>query len=239
VIEDTFFRLIDELGATPAKTAGSDLLGSIRDKFGLTHVAYLGINLPLPDERNTYIVATYNPNWVARYEAQNYVAVDPVVQTGMKGILPYDWASTPRDDRRVVQLFGEAREHGVGRQGLTFPIRGSIGERAWFSINADCSNAEWQQLKKSSMRDFQMISHYFHTHVLNTEGCIKRHANLLSKPEIECLKWAAAGKTNSETGQILARSASTVRFHLETARTKLHAVNKVQAVAKAMSMQLL
>lgn len=55
----------------------------------------------------------------------------------------------------------------------------------------------------------------------------------LSKREIECLRWAAVGKTDSEIALILARSCATIRFHIHNAAQKLNAVNRSQAVFKA------
>lgn len=55
----------------------------------------------------------------------------------------------------------------------------------------------------------------------------------LSQREVECLSWAAVGKTDAEIALILQRSCATVRFHLYNAATKLDAVNRSQAVFKA------
>jgi DNA-binding CsgD family transcriptional regulator len=55
----------------------------------------------------------------------------------------------------------------------------------------------------------------------------------LSKREVECLKWAALGKTDYEISLIIDRSRATVRFHIHNSTQKLDAVNKSQAVYKA------
>lgn len=55
----------------------------------------------------------------------------------------------------------------------------------------------------------------------------------LSKREVECLRWAALGKTDVEIAMILSRSCATVRFHIHNAATKLEAVNRSQTVFKA------
>lgn len=55
----------------------------------------------------------------------------------------------------------------------------------------------------------------------------------LSKREVECLRWAAVGKTDVEIAMILTRSCATVRFHIHNAATKLEAVNRSQTVFKA------
>ena len=55
----------------------------------------------------------------------------------------------------------------------------------------------------------------------------------LSKREVECLRWAAIGKTDLEISMIMSRSRPTVRFHIHNASTKLNAVNRSQTVFKA------
>ena len=56
---------------------------------------------------------------------------------------------------------------------------------------------------------------------------------ILSKREVECLRWAASGKTNDEIGAILNLKRTTVRFHIRSASVKLDAVNRDQTLFKA------
>jgi len=58
-------------------------------------------------------------------------------------------------------------------------------------------------------------------------------ASRLSKREVECLRWAAIGKTDYEISTIIERSRATVRFHIHNASLKLDAVNRSQTVFKA------
>jgi len=55
----------------------------------------------------------------------------------------------------------------------------------------------------------------------------------LSKREVECLRWAAVGKTDREISLILTLSHATVRYHVQRAGEKLNAVNRSQSVFKA------
>lgn len=55
----------------------------------------------------------------------------------------------------------------------------------------------------------------------------------LTKREVECLRWAAIGKTDKEISLILSRSHATVRFHIQNAGEKLDAVNRSQTIFKA------
>lgn len=55
----------------------------------------------------------------------------------------------------------------------------------------------------------------------------------LSKREVECLRWAAIGKTDGEIGIILNLSHAAVRYHVQRAGMKLNSVNRVQTIFKA------
>jgi len=61
----------------------------------------------------------------------------------------------------------------------------------------------------------------------------------LSERERDVLRWTAAGKTSSETGMIMGISARTVNYHMTSILFKLNAVNKTQAVVKAVMLDLL
>lgn len=56
---------------------------------------------------------------------------------------------------------------------------------------------------------------------------------MLSEREVECLRWAAIGKTDQEIGAILSRSRATIRFHIQNASIKLDTVNRSQTIFKA------
>lgn len=58
----------------------------------------------------------------------------------------------------------------------------------------------------------------------------------LTRREVQCLKWAAAGKTNSEIAVIMDLSESTVRFHLRNASTKLGANGRGGAIQSAIGL---
>lgn len=55
----------------------------------------------------------------------------------------------------------------------------------------------------------------------------------LTRREVQCLRWAAAGKTDAEIGIILDLSVSTVRFHLRNAAERLGAKGRAQSIQLA------
>ncbi|WP_198020980.1 helix-turn-helix transcriptional regulator [Mesorhizobium sp. LNJC391B00] len=54
----------------------------------------------------------------------------------------------------------------------------------------------------------------------------------LSRREMECLKWAARGKTAWEIGRILGISRSTAAYHRDNARKKLGVKTAIQAAVR-------
>jgi DNA-binding response OmpR family regulator len=55
----------------------------------------------------------------------------------------------------------------------------------------------------------------------------------LNDREVECLTWAARGKTSAEVAQILGLAKRTVDFHIDNARAKLGAATRIEAASKA------
>ena len=208
--------------------------------YELSHVTYLCTNMPASSDPAPYIISTYTPQWIDRYKSRSYVDIDPVIRGGLQGVMPIDWEALPHRRRKKVRIFfDEAREYGVGRQGLSFPIRGRHGETAIFSMNSHANSRDWKDLKQACMRDFQVLAFHFHTRVLEWNGIEKFEPPKLTPRELECLKWAAEGKTIWETSIILGISQSTVRFFLENIRHKLDAANTIHAVAKALRLGLI
>jgi len=66
-----------------------------------------------------------------------------------------------------------------------------------------------------------------------------RPSESLTRREIECLRWSAAGKSSDEIAIILDLSSHTVVGYLKSAMRKLDSVNRMQAVARAFRYRLL
>ncbi|WP_349435685.1 LuxR C-terminal-related transcriptional regulator [Pararhizobium sp. A13] len=91
--------------------------------------------------------------------------------------------------------------------------------------------AETADLYLTLLQLFEILEHTFET------GASSR--DKLSAREIECLRWAAAGKSSDEIAIILGISVYTVSSYFKTATRKLDAVNRMQAIARAMRMKLI
>ena len=146
------------------------------------------------------------------------------------GILPVDWKRLDRSSPAVKKLFGEAGDAGIGRQGLTIPIRGVSGDHAIFTVTSDMSTKDWEGVRLRYARDMQVVAAYVHTRVIDLLGSPDDQNDVhLSDREQETLQWAAAGKTIEDTATILALSASTVRVYLDSARHKLSCMSNTNS----------
>ncbi|QDC02793.1 LuxR family transcriptional regulator [Mesorhizobium sp. 8] len=216
------------------------LLERVAAEYGMKTVAYLGAGTLTRGgpTREPYIAVTYSADWVNRYRAQGYLRIDPTIQVGLRRILPLDWDEFRERHGHLRQFFGESHEFGLGRQGLSFPVHGYLGDRALFSVTADFSNREWQWTRRTVLRHFPVIASHLHEAVLRTEGVLRGRPHL-SRREVECLQWTSEGKTVWECGVILGLSAHTVRCYLESARYKLGASSNTHAVSLALKSGLL
>jgi DNA-binding CsgD family transcriptional regulator len=237
--ERIFYDAVEDISGVERTEEGHDALKQAAAQYGLEHAVYLGLNIPGLTQGEPYLAVTYSDEWCLHYRQQGYVDIDPVVRLGLTGLLPVDWRSFDRSSPRVRRLFGEAADAKIGNQGLTFPVRGALGELALFSITANASDSQWTDRKRLYMRDFQVIAHHVHTMVLRMTGATQTdYADVLSERERECLQWAAVGKSAWDTSVILSISERSVKFYLDQARHKLDCMNKTHAVAKAISLGL-
>ena len=96
---------------------------------------------------------------------------------------------------------------------------------------APLARAELADLYYTAVQLFECLERTFSTVATGREK--------LSSREIECLRWAAAGKSSDEIGVILGISAYTVSSYFKGATRKLQAVNRMQAIACALRQKLI
>ena len=210
------------------------------ERYGLKSLAYMATG-PLTPRRQggePFIAVTYSAEWVERYRTREYVKIDPVVQTGLRRLLPFDWGELHTLGPEVAALFDEAAQFGLGRNGISFPVHGLFGDRALLSATSDLRGMDWQSARLKILGEFPIVATHLHHAVLRSHGIDQRLPHLAPR-EIECLQWISEGKTFWEVGKILGLSEHTVRTYLESARHKLRATSTAHAVSIALKRGLL
>jgi DNA-binding CsgD family transcriptional regulator len=221
-------------------TEPAECLRSARDRFGVLNLSYwfLGASNDIPDRMTWF--STYDACYMAHYLRDVTPLKDRAFQLCFRRLMPLDWAEVRRTDESVESIHVVAERYGVGRHGISFPIREPGVGDAMFSINFDCDDRQWTEVRSALVNEVHLFAHYFH---LRMRGLIAAQAATaafdLSPRERQVLQWAAEGKTAWETARLLHLSESAVTLYTGKAMAKLRANTKTQAVAIAVRNGLL
>jgi LuxR family quorum-sensing system transcriptional regulator SolR len=190
-----------------------------------------------------FILSGYPDGWVERYTSRNYFEVDPVVLHCQQSSLPVVWDEHVPDhngEAKSHEFWEEARSFGL-KSGLSFVVHEQPGVSGIFSLARDRAlDLEGQDLAALIGRA-QVFASLLHHAVarIDLPRLVPQFVASLTARERECLKWAADGKTAWEIAQILDITERTVIFHINNVTQKLGAVNKTQAIVRALALKLL
>jgi len=212
-----------------------DILRKLASELGISHISFVRFASNRSwDVSLLTAIATYSKLWLARYFLRRYGHVDPVIRQGSAAVLPFDWDSFDCENPTVQNFFADARRHGVGRNGLSIPVRSRKNTHSLVSFSSDMSKDEWARFKALNMTYLQQLSALIDSAA--SFGLKQQTSRVqLSSREEQCLVWAARGKTHQEIADILDLSLGSVKSHLDTARHKLHCINLTHAVGVAVA----
>lgn len=244
LIHPTMTREFDIFGAeaSPFETTedSADFLRGARDRFGVLNLSYwfLGASPDIPD-RLTWL-STYDEDYMALYMRDYTPVRDRAFNICFKRLLPLDWDEVRTTDTTVQHIHEVAEQFGIGRHGISFPIRDvGVGD-AMFSVNFECDDRHWGEVRTELVNGLHLFAHYFHLRMKAVIAGQPVSSEFdLAPREREVLRWAAEGKTAWETAQLLKVSERAIRLYTENAMNKLRAKTKTQAVAIAVKNNIL
>lgn len=228
-----FQTFIDRLaGSTDVETLRIGM-AEAATALDLSCFAYLSV--PSEPGSEPLHITTYPPSWTAHYLRNHYERLDPVIFKALSSPEPFDWGLEVRPgrlSRSQQQLFDEAAAFGICC-GFTIPIHDGRGPIAAVTFATDePRSAAFRRRVNEHRRVLQLMAMYFHAQARRKlTSCRIVGGVALSPRELECLEWAAEGKSAWETGRILGISRYTTAFHLENAKMKLGVRSTIQAVA--------
>lgn len=188
---------------------------------------------------DTRVFSNYPEQWLRRYLAEGYFAIDPTITEAKRSLRPFVWSGSDmmRHGGDIRKIAGEAGEFGI-RSGFTIPIRTGFGRVALLSLASDRPQAECVALKNEAHA--ATATAYVHISLARGRDHTLRTADVsLSPREVTCLNWASIGKTQAEIARLTCLSEKTVRFYLEQARVKLGASNTTHTVMIAAKRRLI
>lgn len=181
---------------------------------------------------------TYPSEWMSLYRRRGYFAVDPVVDHCRQHITPCLWAADPaaRGAGYQTRFFTEAIDFGL-RAGIGLPIHGPLGHSGMFSVAMSDSSDAGSHLRQ--LGELQLLATFIHEAQLRLGRQTANAEVHLTARELDCLRWAAEGKTSWEIGQQLGISERTAIFHLSNSARKLGVIGRRQAITRAISLNLI
>ena len=119
-------------------------------------------------------------------------------------------------------------------------MHGRCGEMGLISLARSATSLSAAELDETEAK-LVWVSHAANGVIANlaAQKNAPKMARDLTEREREVLRWTSLGKTSSEIGIILGITTRTINFHVTTIMVKLDAVNKTQAVVKAVMLNLL
>lgn len=181
------------------------------------------------------LTRNYPARWDVAWERHN--ANDPYYHACFDGDIAIEWSAVQERDE-LTPIERDSWNYLADKQlhrGITIPIHLPGQRFAFVSAIRDSSAQASAELHRMTKDTLFIIAHQFHSATFHKfqNPFPQRRPNELSARELECLQWAANGKTAEDIACILGRSVETVRIQLKRACTKLTASNRANAVAKA------
>ncbi|VFU17596.1 helix-turn-helix transcriptional regulator [Methylocella tundrae] len=223
------------LEATKSGDSLEAFTDKIREHFNLKNSIYVCPTFRPAEASLPFYLTNYDQRWVTHYTKENYQQIDPTFQVAMRSVAPRDWSLLPRSTPKVARFFDEAKDAGIGPHGITIPVHGPTpGTLGIFTVSSDDTDASWLGRRHPLVRDMVHVAHYLHQRACDeyADGPTI-DPNVITKREIEALEFTSDGKTIAQISASMRISPETVKTHLDSARFKLKALNRVHAVARA------
>lgn len=249
---DLVERLANGLGRASDAAACLAVMAECAEALGFGGVIYDFAPVPRSHVGSMLapnVLLTHNvpESFAPLWRDEGYYRIDPVQQACLDSSTPFVWSylgdvpvigahPLTREHQPVVSYLKESRL----TCGATVPVHMSCGGLAtmtaiWIDPERNSAADARRQLGTLSMLAYHTAAAIFSS----LDPAAKRCSVVqLSEREIECLRWAARGKTAQDIADILDRSLATVCLHLNNATRKLGAQNRAQAVALAVHYRL-
>lgn len=206
-------------------------------KLGFDHCAY-GLHLPFPlTQRRTVIFNSYPTDWQARYEAENFLAIDPTVRHAATSLRQLVWEGPVF--REAPGFWEEARAHGI-RYGWCQASIDNQGIRGMLTFARSDEILSELELRAQGrqMAWLTQVAHLGMSRLVAARLLPEAEVQLSSR-EKEVLQWTAEGKTAGDISAIMNITERTVNFHIANAMGKLNCANKTATTVRAALLGLL
>jgi DNA-binding CsgD family transcriptional regulator len=226
-----------------------EMLIEIRQQLNCLYITHVGYSNQAGSNQEAIldlsVLTTLPVNWVMRYSAKNYYKVDPLMANATANGRRTEISGTVRNLADCRDLYPEARRflrdrelRGLGNLFLAVEAANGYGFKGVTEFTFSVEVSEQPAFIERMHKRIVSASSRLHTalHGTRNPALASIVAKLLTKREIDCLYWAANGKTDGEIGEILDIARWTVVTYLQNAKNKLGCTNRTSTVAAALAL---
>jgi len=184
------------------------------------------------ERRYRFFFNNWPEDWQEYYRLKGFFERDFIVEASRQAIRPFLWNEMDPavfESAGAVEFVQAARARHGWIDGMVVPVRGPGGFEGIISLAA----VHRVELAPDERSVLEVVCRSLHERCRLAIGLgAEPPADPpLTPREIECMRWAAGGKSDWQIGELLGITGATVHFHVEQAKKKLHVRSRVQAVA--------
>ena len=186
-------------------------------------------------------VAVHNAptEWIEASTSVVNASVDPVLFHCKRHTVPIIWDQGTYQASGAGEMWHRQAEYGY-RTGIAMALHMPEGKHFLFGVDREEVLPEGGELQRI-VADLQLFAVYAQDAAIRLLLPVESQPErpFLTPRELEALQWTMEGKTAWEVGVLLGITERTAVLHVNNAMHKLGAVNKHQAVLKALRLGLL
>lgn len=230
------------LAAAAAGEPLEPVMQAIVRGFGFESFMYAMTTDPRPHhDSRSYVWTTLPREWIAEYDRNAYIEVDPRITLTWGRTTPLIWdAATIGGDAKVRRFLDHAAPYGI-RSGVAVAFSDPTHARFGVAFNSPISPVDEarRQAISSSLGGLMVLTAGFHdlfmARVVSRGLPPSQQGAPLSPRERQCLQMAAHGLTSADIGLKLGITERTANFHFSNLISKLGVLNRHEAIAKALT----
>ncbi len=220
----------------PSLQRVAQLLPQTLQALGFRYFAYCSHVDPLRPPPDAIMMHNYPTIWERHFSEARLYESDPVLAHAERDPMPFFWDAafcTEPVTRPQKRVLTEAARLGLAH-GYTVPL-----QLSWLpgSLRASCSVVP--DSSRIDPRTFQLVdalANYLYMYLYRERAPWDAAASCyLTKRERECLTLSARGLHDWEIGHALNLAETTVHTYIASARSRLGAATRMQAVVQALA----
>jgi DNA-binding CsgD family transcriptional regulator len=223
-------RFIERCAEANAEAATSDFLKTV-DHMGFDGTAcgaWAGVG---KNRRSRFFFVQWPADWLEFYNTSGAFEVDLLPLEARRRVTPFLWSEIYSGKKLTAaqKAFSEAGWAYGWRDVFAVPIHGPGNLQGLVTLATRTERVF--DAKERAVLEIMARTIWDRCRTTEGFGMPASGSSKLSARELECLQWAAAGKSDADIAELIGISRATAHFHIERAKRRLGVKTRVEAVA--------